>query len=146
MDNHETPAHFDPRRNDHLPPKSKNGTCKHAWGIAALKRRTENVDRHDDNERKKSMSTKSKTSDPPVNSVVFELYDEYATTTAAHRKDRDEQRLYVRVEGGLSTKATIRGLRSLVSKLEMNGLPVGEMTDEWSPLDFVSKSGSGDRR
>ena len=96
------------------------------------------------------MSTKSKIqsskADPPVNSVVFELDDEYATTTAAHRKGRDEQRLYVRVEGGLSTKATIRGLRSLVSKLEMNGLPVGEMTDEWSPLDFVSKSGSGDRR
>ncbi len=50
------------------------------------------------------MSTKSKTqsseADPPVNSVVFELYDEYATTSAGHRKGRDEQRLYVRVEGG----------------------------------------------
>jgi hypothetical protein len=91
------------------------------------------------------MSRKSKTqrskADPPVNSVVFELYDEYATTAAAHSKGRDGQRLYVRVEGGLSTKASIRGLRSLVSKLEMNGLPMHEMTDEWSPLDFVPKYG-----
>lgn len=58
------------------------------------------------------MSTKGKTQsregDPPVNSVVFEVYDEYATTSAGHGKGRDEQRLYVRVEGGLSTKDTIR--------------------------------------
>jgi hypothetical protein len=94
------------------------------------KKENKNVERHDDDERRKTMSTKSKTqsseADPPVNSVVFELYDEYATTSAGHRKGRDEQRLYVRVEGGLSTKDTVRLLRSLVSKLEMNGLPVGE--------------------
>ncbi len=87
------------------------------------------------------MSTKSKTSDPAVNSVVFEVYDEYATTSAAHSEGRLGQRLYVRVDGGLSTKATIRLLRSLVSKLEINGLPVEEMTDEWSPLDFIPKYG-----
>jgi hypothetical protein len=38
MDNHKTPAHFDPRRDDHLPPKSKNETCKHAWGTTALRK------------------------------------------------------------------------------------------------------------
>jgi hypothetical protein len=96
------------------------------------------------------MSRKSKTqsskADPPVNTVIFELEGEYALTTAGHKKGRDEQRLHVRVDGGLSTKATICGLRSIVSKLEMNGLPVGPMTEEWSALDVVSKSGSGHRR
>ena len=38
MDNHKTPAHFDPRRDDHLPPKSKNETCKPAWGTTALRK------------------------------------------------------------------------------------------------------------
>ena len=43
------------------------------------KRRTENVERHDDHERRKTMSRKSKTqrskADPPVNTVIFELDD-----------------------------------------------------------------------
>ena len=87
------PSHLASREVDAQPrqaAKSKDETCKHAWGITALKRRTENVERHDDYERRKTMSTKSKIqsskADPPVNSVVFELDDEYATTTAAHRK------------------------------------------------------------
>ena len=70
--------------------------------------------RHDDYERRKTMSTKSKIqsskADPPVNSVVFELDDEYATTTAAHRKAGTRNAYNVRVEGGLSTKATMGGL------------------------------------
>lgn len=94
---------------------------------------------HDD-ERKKTMSTRSKTSYPPVN-TAFELYDGYATTSAGPSEGRVEQRLYVRVEGGLSTKATLRLLRALVSKIEMHGLPVMEATDEWSPLDFMPKYG-----
>ena len=88
----------------------------------------------------KTMNTKRKTSDPPVN-TVFELYGEYATTSATPREGRVGQRLCVRVEGGLSTKTAIQLLRSLVAKLEMHGLPVGETTDEWSPLDFMPKYG-----
>lgn len=97
------------------------------------------------------MSTKGKVQrtevNPPVNSVVFALYgDHYATTSAAHKTNRDEKSIVVRVQGGLSTTAAIQGLRALVSKLEMNGLPVKATAEEWSPQDFVSKSGTGDSR
>jgi hypothetical protein len=100
-----------------------------------------------DTKRRKTMSTKSKTqtskADPLVNSVIIGLGGKEALVTAEHKKGGDEKLILVSVSGGLSTKATIRGLRSIVSHLEMKGLPVKPTTEEWVPMDLVSKGGSG---
>ena len=99
--------------------------------------------------RRKTMSTKSKTqtrkAHPVVNDVFIGLTDEEAILKAVHEKGEDEKIIIVNACGSISTKTAIRRLRLIVSYLERKGLPV-KPTDEWVPMDLVSKSGSAHRR
>ena len=99
--------------------------------------------------RRNTMKAKTRSriskADPLVNNVFIGLTDEEAILKAVHEKGEDKKIIIVNACGSISTKAAIRRLRLIISYLERVGLPV-KPTDEWVPMDLVSKGGSAHRR
>ncbi len=77
----------------------------------------------------KTQSPTSKASKGPVNSVALELVNKELVVVAKHGKNEDEKSLLVLASGGISQKATIRGLRLIIAYLESKGLPTEPVED-----------------